>query len=913
MAPNARPWDVRLWLYPGGNPAADPGAWGIEEDISGYVRYPGALGGQAVTYSAGRQDEASRVDFGQMALTLANTDGRFSTANVLGPWWGKLERGCPIRLGVVSGRDSFTRTVASGWGTSETDNPWGTSGTATDWSVTGGVAGVAITAANSGRIAVFGSAQAQDCDIEVTVAAAAGMATGASYGGGPNLRYSDTSNSVRVRLEFNVAGNVTLRVTKIVAGANTQLGVLNPVPASTYTAGQRWKVRAQADGDTIRAKAWPEAGTEPAAWMVTATETQLRGSAVGIYAVRSDLNTNVTFPTVTFDDMIVTAFEFTGSVVEWPVRWDTTGRNSWAPIKAAGILRRLGKAKNGSLQSPLRRQLASYNPTGYWPLEDGASSTSFASVVAGQRPAAFRDARPAADTSLAGGGPAPTITAVGGSISGLTRKPQNGTGFAAMFLSRTPSPPAGPSRYRLARFYTSRGAIVRWDILFNATDIFAEGYDADGTLVVNQSGVVSLDWDQWVAWQLETQVVGGNTNWALTLHQVGSVSYGGLSGSYAGATNSLIYSFSIGGVDVGHLVGASFAHVWLGPNTLPFVTNSFSLVSSGYAGELASDRIRRVGAEAGIPVTIEPGTSEPLGPQRGARALDVIRAAEEADLGILYERGNGLGYRPRSARYNQTVLMALSVAAGQIAEPPEPADDDQRVKNSITVSRDGGSSYTYRDEAHIARQGEYQDSATLNVETDEVLPHQAAWRGHLGTKAALRWPGISLDFARNPGLLPAWRSKQHGFRMTVTTGRLQVTGNDPDVIAEGYTAELTPRAWTVRLACSLARPWTAGVVDDTGILGRADTAGCQTTAVLSTTGTSIPITTTLGPAWDTAAGIFPMDVNVGGERITIASITGTGPAQTANVAIGGRSKNGVVKAHPIGTAVSLWDPAIAAL
>ncbi|MGW0933269.1 hypothetical protein [Streptomyces sp. NPDC002644] len=55
---------------------------------------------------------------------------------------------------------------------------------------------------------------------------------------------------------------------------------------------------------------------------------------------------------------------------------------------------------------------------------------------------------------------------------------------------------------------------------------------------------------------------------------------------------------------------------------------------------------------------------------------------------------------------------------------------------------------------------------------------------------------------------------------------------------------------------------------------------------------------------------FPWNIRLGGEVCTVTGITGAGPAQTMTVI---RAANGISKAHPAGTAVSLATPSVVAL
>jgi hypothetical protein len=694
-----------------------------------------------------------------------------------------------------------------------------------------------------------------------------------------------------------------------VAGSSTTLASSITL-ASTYSAGQRWRLRVQADGGRVRAKVWAEASSEPATWDLSASETVATGAEIAVYLARFSGNTNSGATTImSVDDFEAVALEFTGAVVSWPIRWDRTGSNSWAPITVAGILRRITQGTY-PVMSPLRRQLAGTpNVTGYWPLEDGADSKAFSSVIPRQFPATFDFLTPAQATDLAGGLQAPVLD-TGGSIAGQTTLSSGGTGFAAMFYFKLSSLPA--TKTRLARF-RSTGPIPIWDFSIDVGGYTTEGLLGDGTVVTSASNALPpIDFTNWVGFQLETDnsAVVANTKWESFLQEVGVETYWYQTANTLGTTLSVIKSFWLTGP-----AGTGFAHVWLGRNTLPFVSTEFNSVSSGYAGELAAARFARVCTEAGIPYIVRAGDSEPMGIQPREGTLAVLKSCVEADYGVLSERGPGLEFIPRSARWNAAVTMAITVAAGQVDKTPEPVRDDQRLRNKWTVTRTGGGQAVAQDDDSVARHGIWEDSATLNVFDDTVLGNHAGWRSYIGSRVGLRWPSVGMNFARNPTLLPAWRTRSYGWRLQITTGKAQVQGNEPDLIVEGFRADLWENGWTVDLNCSSAQVWRAAVSDETGILGRVDTDGCQTTALTTTTALTIPITTTTGyPRWDNTAGLWSggVDLNIGGERVTVTSITnGVGQAQTLNLSA--RGVGGYAFAHPSGTEVRLWNPAIVAL
>lgn len=904
-------FDIRLWLYPGANPDADPSTWGVEEIISAYLRRPGQDGGQSIQYSGGKGDEAPGVDAGQMSLTLDNRDGRFSTEKIDGPYYGLLDTNTPIRMGVASFVDAFTRTSSSTWGSVDASlgKTWTHSGTATDWTTDGSKASVVIPAANTAQVGVAGNGGGKDVDITTTIIPVA-VATGARFIGGLRARLIDSSNYLSGTISWDLSGAMRMNISSVVAGVVTTLATLNPIPSATYTAGQRWKIRFQVDGQAVRCKTWPEADPEPATWTLTAEDTTATGTDVGVYVARVTGNTNSgSTPILHFDDFDAVPLEFTGSVVAWPLRWNKAATNSWAPIRAAGILSRIRQGTY-PVQSPVRRQLSGEdNCCTYIPLEDGANSRTFTSATPGQPAATFTDVTPAAETSLPGGGPAPMLSSATGHISAQTTVSNAGNGFSAMVFLKMGS--VSSTKTRVIRLRTSRGPVPIWDLSISDTTIWIEGLATDGTVLTSATNAHTEDWTEWHAWQLETDnsSTPGSTDWSAIYHAVASTTYWAQTGTISGGTNSLIRSISLTGPQ-----STAFAHIWLGRNTLPFVTDSFSLVSSGYAGELAADRFARNCRESGIPYIVRPGGSEAMGPQREANLIAVLESCVQTDYAVVDERGSGLEFITREARWNATVAMAITVAAGEIDREPEPTRDDQRLRTKWTISNVGGGSGTYTDEVAAAKYGTWEDSGQINAENDSVLVNHAAFRVAQGVQKRMRWPSVSLNFARNPGLIPQWRARGYGWRLTVATGLDQVTGNEPDLIVEGFSASLDPDIWTADLNCSSASAWIAAVADDTGIYGRADNEYCETTALISSTTLSIPITTTSGLRWDNTASLWSGDVdfNVGGERITVTSVSnGTNPAQTLNASV--RGVSGPPTSHPSGTEVHLWDPPIVAL
>jgi hypothetical protein len=79
---------------------------------------------------------------------------------------------------------------------------------------------------------------------------------------------------------------------------------------------------------------------------------------------------------------------------------------------------------------------------------------------------------------------------------------------------------------------------------------------------------------------------------------------------------------------------------------------------------------------------------------------------------------------------------------------------------------------------------------------------------------------------------------------------------------------------------------------------------------VNSSATSLSVATTMGPLWTTDPAEFPIPIMIGGERLTVTSISGSSSPQAFVVR---RSVNGVVKSQSAGAAVDLFRPAVYAL
>lgn len=195
--------------------------------------------------------------------------------------------------------DTFNRSVSSGWGTADTGQAWTTSGgSASDYAVAAGVASHTQSTVNASRRS-FLTTPGPDFDwyLDVTTSA---TATGGSLFGGPMGHYVDTNNLHTARMEFTTSSTLVLTIRSRVAGTETQLGAYTLT--DTYVAGTYYRVRFQAQGPVLRAKAWAASGLEPPTWQVTVTDSSLSAATIiGARSIAAAANTNVN-PVVSFQN-----------------------------------------------------------------------------------------------------------------------------------------------------------------------------------------------------------------------------------------------------------------------------------------------------------------------------------------------------------------------------------------------------------------------------------------------------------------------------------------------------------------------------------------------------------------------------------------------------------------------------------
>lgn len=866
------------------------GTWtDISSDV--YARDDGVI-----SITRGRPDEASTFDPAELTFDLNNRSGKYSPRNPTSPYYGLIGRNTPIRVSVLTGSSYLDAEGAVG------DYAWTADNAALhvtgDLDVRVDAALTNWTTSSVGLVGRWGGStttRSWRLDIDAGLIP---LLTWTPDGTTTNLFESFAT----VPLTIPPGGRIALRATLDVnngSGGSTTTFYTAPTSAGPWT--QLGAAVTQAGTTSINAGAAPlriadvdsEPSWTPAAGRVYSVQML---SGIGGTAVADPDFTAQTPGAPSFTDAAgrvwtVTGHaeltnrnvRFCGEVTSWPPRWDASSRDVYVPITAAGPKRRLGQGST-PLQSPLQRAaLGTYTPLAYWTLEDEAGSTMAASAVGGGRAIAPTGITFAADSTLPGSLPLPTIAAGGHLTAPIPADPgAPWWGIEAMVKLPAVLPATLTLVWQVAvagMIPASGAPVAAVQMLVSVSSVRLLLVDDSGSTLSSVDDTTAGDVAALAsAWcRVSIGADGSSGLWQLTWAPAGTsvlgdlfLSPGGTIGCPTQVTTGTVPA-SLGGMAVGHL--AAYEEPGWAVDPL------FYGADVAYAGETAGTRLVRIAAEENLPLvfTGQPAQDEAMGEQAPAALLDTLQACADADGGLLYEPREvvGLAYRDRLSLYNQApAVMAYS----DLVPPLEPTDDDQRTQNDITVQRIGGVSARAVQttgplsvSAPPAGVGPYSTSVSLALATDDQPPQIASWLRHLGTVDQLRYPVITVYLQRRPALIAAISALDIGSRLEVTNPPLALLPPGAiDQLVEGYTETIAQYRWEFAINAGPASPWSVGTLDDP-VYGRIDTDGSTLASAVGASDTTISVASTATP-WTTDQSQTPWDVQVGGERLTVSAL-----------------------------------------
>jgi hypothetical protein len=647
---------------------------------------------------------------------------------------------------------------------------------------------------------------------------------------------------------------------------------------------------------------------------------------------------------------------FVGELSSVPQESDTTGNYSVVAFEAAGILRRLSQGQKplrSALYREVTKRLTSTVPSGgsfvlhsYWPMEDASTANTLSSAV-GQPSMSFTGSPSLASyDGFVCSSSIPNVNGQAFTATVPTYTPMNqgsgsDDGSQISFLLSAPSGIAAGAEICRFRVNISTGSLPSYydvTVTYTSTDHITLAYASEDGTLTGTSGSIAVT-VAGVLQMIELFIhcnhgfASSDTEVLMYRHIVGndvhdfvtSVDFGPFS-SPTVKTVAFNHTKTASDFYIGHL---SVVEVPDGVYTINGV--GFESLSA-YLGELADARFDRlcgeeelthevVGTYGTFDSQVSTAEGVAMGYQTADTLLDLLRQCEASDDGIIYEMTSdfGIGYRTRRDLQNQAAVLTLDHSAHELSTPLTPLVDDSFVANDVTVTRNGGASYTDVQTTGPrsisdppAGMGRYDVSLDFSLGADSQAGDAASWARHKGTVNEARYKAVAVNLGSNELAGTAQRNAildvVAGDRIVIANVPIKYGPDDISQLAVGFTENIDQFQHTISFNAVPESPYRTGVLGS-ATKPRAGTTDSRTVGGTDTTGTSITVKSVTGAVWvdsATYASDFPFDIRINGEQMTVTAITGTTSPQVFTVT---RSVNGVVKGHNDNSSVTLDVPA----
>lgn len=846
------------------------GTW---TDITSFVQRREEL----INLSRGQSEEIAQPEPSRCRFAVNNRDGRFSPRNPLSPWYGLLGRNTPVRVYVRHGGNVLLSPGVHN--RDEIDTP-----DSAALSITGDIdirvdlttrTWIPPTGDFYGLASKWrGSGQGSwlfylDADGLHLLWSEDGSAIAHDIGSTEPIPSLPGRRALRATLDVDngfSSNQVTFYTAPDITGPWTQLG------SSVVTAGTTSIADGTAAVEVADATAFNVDGT-PGRFH----HFELRNGLDGVVVADPDFAVPAAGSESFFDSQGNTwtvhgqaeitdkHYRFHGEVSSWPQRWDPSGRDVYATVEAAGILRRLGQGSS-ALKSAIRRELTSPEaanpPISYWPCEDSQRADSVASALDSGRPMTITgEPRLASDSSFVGSDPLPTM----GSALFKGRVPNHDeTGeIQVRFLLSVPEDGAADGSI-ICSIDTTGTPSRRWQLHYftgDGGDLELRGFDQFDQQVESVGATFGMDGDP-ARVSIEITGESATKTFAIVVWKVAHISGTVISDTFIGSGGRVIrVSFN----PDRDLSDVAFGHVSVHNQ----VTSIFDLQSlQGHSGETPRERMVRLCGEEGISLqTIGFDEAPWLGPQLPTRLVNLFDEAAASDSGIIFEPRDQLaiGLRAHGSLYNQTPVAELDYTAAHLAGDLEPTDDDQGTRNDVTATaQDGSSSRVVQTEGPLSVRpppdgvGRYDEDVTVSADHGGFLSHMAGWRVRLGTVDETRYPAIGVNLARSvivddPDLVEALLFLDVGDRLTIANPPAWLPPESISQVILGYTETLGNFEHQITLICAPESPWQVAERDQTG--NTAARYGTSTSAI------GFPeVAGSIGTSFATAATSHPVDM-----------------------------------------------------
>lgn len=620
-------------------------------------------------------------------------------------------------------------------------------------------------------------------------------------------------------------------------------------------------------------------------------------------------------------------YRFWGEVAELPQKADSTGTDLYVPTVATDIVRRLTQGQ-APVWSPLFRYLARFTTiTQYHPLESGVSTngtTGRAGSAIGSYDARYNDLTFGPDDGLRGSLGVATFNSDRSYLTANTASSANSTYQAAIFAFQMAATPGSETFFCEL---SSTGTVRKWHIRVTATTFLLRGYGADGSEIGNLASTFGTDVapTDWILMRLQTHHSGGNIIAALAWCKVADTAVWGFTSTteFPGSTSGRFTGYSFGSATqaITALDGLKLTHVMICQEEIPTADYDFHSAAGAYDGEPAGKRAIRTAEATGVPLIIsgDPENTVPMGPEAPATAVANLEECAKVDGGHLTTR------RDAPAFYLVTRASLLDQTATTLDHDDhlfmgtlDPVDNDATLRNEVTVTSVAGQVGTSRvtdGPRGIATVGRYDSAYPLNG-YEEYINYLAQHATYLGTWDEVRLPQFAMSLAKriiadDAALTTALHKLDIGSAVDmVNLPSWFPPGRDLEVMVRGYREVLSNKVHSLSFSAQNYGSFRAvnnlSAQSDVPRRAAATPGNHTIDTSINTAAMSLSLATAAGSAlWTTAAGDFPLNIEINGEVMTLSGISGASSPQTGTVSA--RQVNGVLRSHSAGSDVQVVD------
>lgn len=579
-------------------------------------------------------------------------------------------------------------------------------------------------------------------------------------------------------------------------------------------------------------------------------------------------------------------YRFWGEVAELPQRWDSTGTDIYVPIQAADFMRRLTQGE-GALDSALYRYLSTRSDLlSYFPLEEETGATRLTNLAPLGEKGRFNDVSFGADSELPASKSVITFNSAASYATSYGQRRGKGVQDYATFVFFFKLPAVPVSEIQLVSIGFT-GSAARWTLNLDATGWIIRTFNSAGTALDTASVTYGtfMSPDRWTAVRFQTHELGtGFIELELAWIDVENQQIAGTTAQFGADPMGMQSTWNFAANAA--LDGLKLAHVFMGQAPLE-MTSQFLQAATAYVSERAGNRLGRLAEELDVDIYVDgdPEDTERMGPQTPATATQLIEECAAVDGGLLHSRRDALAlaYRTQKSLINADAVELSYDDEKHLSNELLPSDDDQILRNDVTISRvfgqGRGRAVKETGTRSVAEVGRYASSYSLNGYTDERTTSLAEYAVHLGTWDELRYPVVEIEQSRN--VFVADEQLSWAIRSLDVGGVLKLTGlpawlppDDVELMFRGVTETLRNRGWTFRWNTQAYGPFRSVNLVDTLPEGSYNLASASVSVLESSatdTATSFTVNTP-GPVALWRTGAVNRAIRLGGELATVGTI-----------------------------------------